>query len=810
MNKGQYQLVLGLLVITVIGVSIGIASYYTILKPTVKTNQTTTTTTREIVEEPSCCCELPCDSLESPEIMNCNLLAIDTCPAERPFTCTIVMCTAEKTTQPTTTTTKTTTTTIPECKCSWFTCNQNCGSKSGNYCLFDSNCFATTTSITTSSTTSSTIIPTTTSSFTTATQSATSTSSAAPPSTTTSTTTSTTSTTTTTATATFAPPVNRDGLVGEWNFDEGFGSSSADTSGNGNTGTVYGATWTEGMFEKALSFDGTSDYVDVGNSSSLNPLGSSTFSLEAWFYEKGGSNYIVSKGSPASSAASNVGFSFSRAKFYLGTSGSSNYAFLLIPGASTNAWHHVVVIRNASSNKLLVYVDGVLSNQTDYSGSYDLSNSNAKLTIGVSSKPFFSPTFSGFFNGTIDKVRVWNRGLSATEVYQLYTGSWFTTKSLVDTVITDNGWAIDYPKQRKVFYISGIYWIFYANNTFDYTSAYDNFVYKTSSDLIHWSDYHLIKSNTMSGNRFGLWFDGTYIHYAHNNVANGEPVMYRRGTPHVDGTITWEPERVAYNTPANSDVKYTAVIVDGDGYPWVYTMQFDNGNQQQPYTAMVIRNDKKDGSGTWTVSNLTHAVNFYINATNYTLPMPVGCPLTGSKTYWVYLNSTQPATYVGKLWDGTSWIEEKIPVDAKADSLYNVVCDGDDVHLSYANIKYAKRTWGLGWGNNFTVTSDAGSSGHQVITKTGTNSVVVIWENKVTDHLWYREMIDGVWQPKVDWIDESAEHFAAYLGTASGNRTQGVNINGLVDSGGFAKIVNVYTTGSPPEYKLKVAAVTLP
>jgi len=41
MNKWRYQLFLGLLVITFIGLSIGIASHYTILKPTVKTNQTT-------------------------------------------------------------------------------------------------------------------------------------------------------------------------------------------------------------------------------------------------------------------------------------------------------------------------------------------------------------------------------------------------------------------------------------------------------------------------------------------------------------------------------------------------------------------------------------------------------------------------------------------------------------------------------------------------------------------------------------------------------------------------------------------------
>ena len=38
-----------------------------------------------------------------------------------------------------------------------------------------------------------------------------------------------------------------DGLVAEWYFDEGSGSVLEDSSGNGNDGVIYGATWVEGM-----------------------------------------------------------------------------------------------------------------------------------------------------------------------------------------------------------------------------------------------------------------------------------------------------------------------------------------------------------------------------------------------------------------------------------------------------------------------------------------------------------------------------------------------------------------------------------
>ena len=44
-------------------------------------------------------------------------------------------------------------------------------------------------------------------------------------------------------------------------FDEGSGTIAKDESGYGNDGTIYGATWTTGISGKALSFDGSNDYV---------------------------------------------------------------------------------------------------------------------------------------------------------------------------------------------------------------------------------------------------------------------------------------------------------------------------------------------------------------------------------------------------------------------------------------------------------------------------------------------------------------------------------------------------------------------
>ena len=72
-----------------------------------------------------------------------------------------------------------------------------------------------------------------------------------------------------------APPTT--GLLGYWTFDEDTGTVAHDTSGNGNNGTVTGATWEPGKVNSALSFNGTTNDVLTGNIA----LGS-TFTMSAW------------------------------------------------------------------------------------------------------------------------------------------------------------------------------------------------------------------------------------------------------------------------------------------------------------------------------------------------------------------------------------------------------------------------------------------------------------------------------------------------------------------------------------------------
>jgi hypothetical protein len=65
-----------------------------------------------------------------------------------------------------------------------------------------------------------------------------------------------------------------------------FNGNANDESGNGNNGTVNGATLTTDRFGnvgKAYGFDGIDDYINCGNSSAFNQ---NNISVSVWVYHK--------------------------------------------------------------------------------------------------------------------------------------------------------------------------------------------------------------------------------------------------------------------------------------------------------------------------------------------------------------------------------------------------------------------------------------------------------------------------------------------------------------------------------------------
>jgi len=207
------------------------------------------------------------------------------------------------------------------------------------------------------------------------------------------------------------------GLAAAYGFNEGSGTTVTDASGNGNTGTISAATWTSsGKNGKALSFNGTSSYVNLGNPASLKLTGSMT--LEAWVMATGNpydDGQIIAK---SDSASPLVGWQLKTSPdtgvrtfgIAISANGSSNTQRYSKTVLALNTWYHVAGVYNASAKTLDIYVNGVLDDGvlkgTVPSVQFD---PNTNVSIGRRSGGFY-------FNGTIDDVRVYNSALSQTQI----------------------------------------------------------------------------------------------------------------------------------------------------------------------------------------------------------------------------------------------------------------------------------------------------------------------------------------------------------------------------------------------------------
>jgi parallel beta-helix repeat protein len=188
-----------------------------------------------------------------------------------------------------------------------------------------------------------------------------------------------------------------------------------DNSTYNNFGTFYGGLGTDnittGQYGKALSFDGTDDYIRISDSPSLN-FETGDFSIEAWVKSTFTDwQTIISKINTDTLKGYYLDMSSDWIVFVVG---AFDLSINTNPTLDGN-WHQIVAIRNESG--MYLYVDGV------FLGNRTVTPENASvewpLSIGVYNDASDN-SYAEWFNGTIDEVRIYNRALSEEEINASY------------------------------------------------------------------------------------------------------------------------------------------------------------------------------------------------------------------------------------------------------------------------------------------------------------------------------------------------------------------------------------------------------
>jgi fibronectin type 3 domain-containing protein len=206
-------------------------------------------------------------------------------------------------------------------------------------------------------------------------------------------------------------PQGTDGTNASYGFEQGSGTLAADSSGNGNHGTINGALWTTlGKYGNALSFNGSTSFVSVPDSPTLDLTTSGT--IEAWIRIGAINqwNSVIAKGNSNNDQSHNYAIEIddlNRVRCILGN-GSVSMALFSNTTLSGGTFHHLACTWNGST--VALYINGALSTSTAQT-----------LTPAGNTSPLYIGQFGGNsdrFNGVIDEVRIYNRALTLTQVQQ--------------------------------------------------------------------------------------------------------------------------------------------------------------------------------------------------------------------------------------------------------------------------------------------------------------------------------------------------------------------------------------------------------
>jgi hypothetical protein len=234
-------------------------------------------------------------------------------------------------------------------------------------------------------------------------------------------------------------PVN--GLIGWWPFN----GNANDESGNGNNGTVNGASLISDRFgniNKAYNFDGVDDSIST---SFIGVLGQNSRSISFW--AKTSSTLEMTPiiyGSNNFGERFNATFNYASQGLTIGT-GNSAITYNTPSSINDNNWHHYTFVlqplSSPSTEDFQLFQDGVLLNLPNhFYNSTTLINTTTgyPLIFGGITPNIDYPNI--FFNGDLDDIGFWDRALTQQEISDLYNGNiCYQNITVTDTLLINMG-----------------------------------------------------------------------------------------------------------------------------------------------------------------------------------------------------------------------------------------------------------------------------------------------------------------------------------------------------------------------------------
>ncbi|MCL4176268.1 MAG: hypothetical protein KJ072_00765 [Verrucomicrobia bacterium] len=208
--------------------------------------------------------------------------------------------------------------------------------------------------------------------------------------------------------------------VAWWKFDEQGGTNAANAAGTGLVGRIHGeASWApaEGRHQGALELDGRHNWIECAESTDLDFRDG--LSISVWIKPRelpNGGDTLVAKGEAWGlqrlKGTGELEFTLSGPQAANPARGNELRVVSKRPLTDLQ-WHHVAAVYDGK--RIALYVDGVEEDSVKASGPIALNN--LPLTLGGN-----AANRASRWHGSLDEVRLFDRGLSAGEIKTLHSG----------------------------------------------------------------------------------------------------------------------------------------------------------------------------------------------------------------------------------------------------------------------------------------------------------------------------------------------------------------------------------------------------
>ena len=209
-------------------------------------------------------------------------------------------------------------------------------------------------------------------------------------------------------------------LLGYWRFEEGTGTTAADSSGNGFNGTLAGSpipVWTTGYVPSSGALDFTpTARVSLANDPAFQLTGPIT--LTAWtLADATAGGRVITKGGNSGSRGWSLGVeNTGYYSFQIPSSSTALTTLNTAPGSvALGVWTHLAAVYDPTALTMKLYINGALASAT----------LTGIVPAVMYNPPSIAPSIGTRSDGTtrwdgkLDEIRIYNEALSQAQILAL-------------------------------------------------------------------------------------------------------------------------------------------------------------------------------------------------------------------------------------------------------------------------------------------------------------------------------------------------------------------------------------------------------